>query len=215
MFRRRLILFTFAACCHGQAVYAQRYVDVPPVKSSPHAGLLGDVDSRVPRGYPSYYDADPVTFAHESTHGVNARLRNEHRAACGLYLLGGRGFVCPSPPVSLADVAAAVPVAHRGRAYRLYCVDAQAWWNDSPLYVLDECTAYVAGSLAGLELGLEARTLYSLDRAAETWGYSRVAAELARERGYPHADALDAVLAEIHREGIDHVRTEARRRGWR
>lgn len=215
--RRKLVIpALLAVWMHSCAVYAQgaRYVSLRPVRPDAVGGTLGDVDAQLPAGH-AYRDADRVTWTHEATHGVNARVRIEQRAANGFYLRGERAFVCPHPPLTLREVAAAVPREHRGRVYGLYLVEASRHWNGSPLYVLDECTAYVNGSLAGLELGLKARSLYSFDNAIETWRYSRLAARLARERGYSHADALDAFLDDFHRRGIHYLLVEYRKRGWR
>jgi hypothetical protein len=214
--RHYLILASLAVLAHWQAVYAQgaRWVDLKPVRSDAIGGSLGDIDSHLPAGH-QYRDADKVTWGHETVHGVNARLRMDNRAENGFYVLRNRGFICPSPALTLAEVAAAIPHGKRGRVYQLYMVQAARDWNDTPLYCLDECSAYVAGSIVGLELNQKARSLYSFDNACEMWHYSRVAARLARQRGYQHADELDAFLDDFHKHGIHFLLVEYRKRGWR
>lgn len=216
MNRRTLIIAAIAVLWHWQAVYAQsaRWVDIKPVRSDAIGGSLGDIDSHLPAGH-QYRDADKVTWGHETVHGINARLRNENRADNGYYVLKNRGFLCPSPRLTLREVAAAVPQSKRGRIFDLYMVQATRDWNDTPLYCLDECSAYVAGSIVGLELGMKDRSLYSFDNACEMWHYSRVAARLARQRGYQHADELDAFLDDFHKHGIHFLLVEYRKRGWR
>jgi hypothetical protein len=216
MNRRTLIIAVLAVLAHWLSAYAQgaRWVDLQPVRSDAIGGSLGDIDSHLPAGH-QYRDADRVTWGHETVHGINARLRNNNRAENGFYVLRNRGFICPSPALTLAEVAQAIPHGQRGRVYNLYCVQAARDWNDTPLYVLDECSAYVAGSIVGLELNLKDRSLYSFDNACETWRYSRVAARLARQRGYAHADELDAFLDDFHKHGIHFLLVEYKKRGWR
>jgi hypothetical protein len=177
-------------------------VELPPLRRDSLGGTLGDVDCQLQEGHP-YKDADRVTWTHEATHGVNARLRNEHRADIGLYYLNCRGFVIPaSPRFTLADLANEIPTEKRGRLYQLYLKDQQRWWNDSPLYVLDELTAYTYGAKAGFELGLTDRGEESRDNAREMWKYSRVAAAMARRDDYEHQSALDEFLDSFHKEHL-------------
>jgi hypothetical protein len=216
MNRRTLIIAVLAVLAHWLSAYAQgaRWVDLQPVRSDAIGGSLGDIDSHLPAGH-QYRDADRVTWGHETVHGVNARLRNENHADNGFYVLKNRGFLCPSPRLTLREVAAAVPQSKRGRIYQLYMVQAAQDWNDTPLYCLDECSAYVAGSIVGLELNMKERSLYSFRNACETWQYARVASHLARQRGYEHADALDAFLDDFHKHGIHFLLVEYKKRGWR
>jgi hypothetical protein len=214
--RKLIIPVILAVLMMACAAYAQsaRWVDIKPVRSDAIGGSLGDIDSHLPAGH-QYRDADRCTWGHETVHGINAKIRIDNRAENGFYTLKNRGFICPSPALTLAEVASAIPHGKRGRVYNLYCVQAARDWNDTPLYVLDECSAYVAGSIVGLELNLKDRSLYSFDNACETWHYSRVAARMARQRGYAHADALDAFLDDFHKHGIHFLLVEYRKRGWR
>jgi hypothetical protein len=216
MNRKLIIPVILAVLMMACAAYAQpaRWVDIKPVRTVSMGGSLGDIESHLPGGH-HYSDPDLVTDAHECVHGVNARLRNENHAENGFYVLKNRGFLCPSPRLTLREVAAAVPQSKRGRIYQLYMVQAAQDWNDTPLYCLDECSAYVAGSIVGLELGMKERSLYSFDNACETWHYSRLAARMARQRGYQHADELDAFLDDFHKHGIHFLLVEYRKRGWR
>jgi hypothetical protein len=214
--RRTIIIAAFVVLWHWQAVYAQgaRWVDIKPVRTVSMGGSLGDIESHLPAGH-HYSDPDKVTNGHECFHGIAARIRNENRADNGFYQFNNRAFICPSPRLTLREVAAAVPQSKRGRIFQLYMVQSARDWNDTPLYVLDECSAYVAGSIVGLELGMKDRSLYSFDNACETWHYSRVAARMARQRGYAHADALDAFLDDFHKHGIHFLLVEYKKRGWR
>lgn len=189
--------------------------ELPPAKETNQTGVLGDVESRVPRGYPSYRDDDYATWVHEATHGVNARLRNENRGLEGFYCLEGRAFLVPRPEFTLRELADAIPTEKRGRLYRLYLVQQQASWNDRPLYALDECAAYVNGCFAAIEKDREQRTQESFERAIEMWGYVRVCQRLMRERGYQSQSDFDQCLDHFHLIGISAILAEQRRRGWR
>lgn len=130
-----------------------------PVRRSVGTGLgavLADVDSRLPaKGLTSsatYRDNDPITWTHEATHGVNSLVRNtyapngsEYNAA---YCLNGRAAVIREPrPVTLSEVARMVPAALRGQqTFNLYLVQQRRYWNDCPLYMLDEWSAYTNGA---------------------------------------------------------------------
>ena len=52
-----------------------------------------------------YYSDDPITHAHETTHGINSHLTNQHRGATGdygFYVGGGRAVVLTGPRVTLS-----------------------------------------------------------------------------------------------------------------
>jgi hypothetical protein len=214
--RKTLIIAAFAVLAHWLSAYAQgaRWVDLQPVRSDAIGGSLGDIDSHLPAGH-QYRDADKVTWGHETCHGIAARLRNENRADNGLYALGNRGFIFPSPRLTLREVAAAVPLAKRGRIYNLYMVQAARDWNDTVFYCADEMVAYVHGSRVGLELGMRERSTYSFQNALEMWGYVRTAQRMSRERGYQYQADLDKFIDEFHRDHIHWLLCEYKKRGWR
>ncbi len=57
------------------------FVDVPVIQSNVSASLgvvLGDIESRMPKGH-QYSAQDKVTWAHETTHGINNSVRNANR----------------------------------------------------------------------------------------------------------------------------------------
>jgi len=176
--------------------------DVEVVQPHPSPDLeptLHDIESRMPRGH-SYRDGRHITWAHETTHGLNARIRNQqvymlvvpsdyvtsaadgeiialspnrritvpvpaemHKASIegrpamawseknAFYVLGGQAFRAHEPALKLADVANAVPRDLKGMAFQLYLRDQQRWWNDQPLYVWDEWSAYLNGLATALD----------------------------------------------------------------
>lgn len=147
--------------------------------------VLGDIESHMPAGHP-YRSSDKITWAHETTHGLNSYLRNalqkqgQARVQC-LYVLNDRCVVLTEPRgVTLAQVASAVPAEQRGRVYQLYLVQQQRDWNDTPTYVLDEWVAYSNGAAVGKELGLDYGS--ELEFAQEFTNYAKVLASLVDDR---------------------------------
>lgn len=121
---------------------------------------LRDVESRMPAGH-QYRHSDMATWVHETTHGLNARIRNEYRAKNGFpkinafYCLNGQAVILHEPPVTIARVASVVPEFLRGRLYQNYLVSQQRYWNNEPLYLCDEWSAYYNDALVSRELGHE------------------------------------------------------------
>lgn len=154
-------------------------VEVAPERIDTVGGSLGDIDCRLKSfnnyDWKNYRDDDKVTWAHEGTHGLNARIKIENKMAYGFYLLNGKAIVLSNPNFTLKDLAKKIPKENRGKLYKLYIVDAQKWWNEKPLYCVDELSAYVNGCIVGIETGMLNRAKYSLDNAKEMYIYSEIA----------------------------------------
>ena len=129
-------------------MFDPEWTNIPPVRSvDPHLGLvLGDIDSHMPAGH-GYRDNRRVTWAHETTHGLNARIRNQYPGSNACYVLNDRAIILVEPTkFTLSKVASAVPRSLRGMSYDLYLIQQQRYWNEQPLYVLDEWSAYANGT---------------------------------------------------------------------
>jgi len=116
--------------------------------------VLCDIESHIKEGH-QYKDTNLVTWAHETTHGINSYLRNGHKDAAwvnAFYCLEDRYMVFREPRTTMSDVARRVPLALRGPSYQLYLQDQVKWWNDKPLYIMDEWISYSNGSACALEL---------------------------------------------------------------
>ena len=118
--------------------------------------FLKDILDHLPAKYGKQYDSsDPVTAAHETTHGINSHLRNisgRQDVQC-LYVGNNRyALLMQDGNMTLAHVGACIPHELRSYRYELYFVKQQKDWNKFPLYVFDEWTAYTNGAAAGLEL---------------------------------------------------------------
>jgi len=165
-------------------------VDVPIVQTNvdPSLGtVLGDIESRMPAGH-IYRDADRITWAHETTHGLNARIRNSNfqsgKVQNAFYILNGKALLMDEPKgFRLSDVAPTVPSQLRGDIYKLYMIDQQSGWNDRPLYMWDEWVSYSNGTAT--------RTDLKITNRAETVAYMW---EMAVYGSYVALKAADQVI---------------------
>ena len=148
--------------------FPQREVDIP--------GYLGDIESHLPKGHP-YKARDKMTWAHEGTHGINSQIRNENTEKVGsAYILNNTAWTAPQiQSVTLENVAKNVPDDIKGNIYNLYLISGQRWWNDSPLYLVDELSAYLNATRVGKEVGsLERDVKYSCTCTIEMFGYAGI-----------------------------------------
>lgn len=90
--------------------------------------------------------------AHETVHDINSDIRNSHGGAGynGFYVLEGRGTVLPEPKILKNDVIAYLPKNLRSWRFATY-LDGQQAWNERPLYIVDEFSAYVADGIVGVD----------------------------------------------------------------
>ena len=141
------------------AIEEPRWKKWPRVRevSDPLLGVvLGDLESHMQRGH-QYTDKNKMTWAHETTHGINAKIRNSvtaKEAFNGFYVLQDRAIVLKEPTITIRDVAGVIPPALRGPSFKLYLEDQALAWNDRPLYLMDEWIAYTNGAEAGKELNV-------------------------------------------------------------
>jgi len=146
------------------------WIDVPPVRAVTGADHLGaklaDIDAHLPAGH-IYRDSDLVTWAHETTHGINSRIRNQYARghANGFYVLANRGITFTEPRCRKSAAARFIPAAWRDSTYGLY-VAGQSAWDGEPLYVFDEWIAYTNGTEVGLEVA--AKGLWRGGQRSET-----------------------------------------------
>lgn len=120
------------------------------------------------------------TWEHETTHDINNSIRNRQtQKSNAAYWLNGNAFVHHEPNLTLRDVAVSVPANMRGETFKLYMVQQQNWWNDHPLYPMDELAAYRIGTLARIENGTFIREIqHSCEQFIDMIGYLAVAAKM-------------------------------------
>jgi len=114
---------------------------------------LTELERRMP-AYHIYRDQDRITWAHETTHGLNSNIRNYYRKP-GFYVLDGKCVILNEPRCRLSDVAVLVPPKLRNHIYNTYLIQAQRDWEPNPSYILDEWVAYCNGAQARYELNLK------------------------------------------------------------
>jgi hypothetical protein len=156
-----------------------QFVDLPSFNSqqNPRWGpVLTDIVNHEAPGDSNPYDS-LVTKGHETSHGIHAYIRNHLESpvsfaalpgpwfpmlirrrstvtaerANGFYVLANRAVRVREPNIRKSHVIPYVPASLRGPRYQTYVV-GQTAWDDTPLYLWDEWTAYVNGGLVGVDL---------------------------------------------------------------
>lgn len=133
--------------------YPINWKKYPPIKNYSHSNpVIQDLEQHMPANH-QYRDRDLTTWAHETTHGLHGRLRNLG-AGTGkvnaFYCLNDYYVIFPEPSVKISDTIPYVPNQYKNhRLYNLYMVQQQRYWNNEPLYIMDEWIAYTNGSLVG------------------------------------------------------------------
>ena len=177
-------------------------IDVPPTRGVDYKiPVINELEERMPVHH-QFRAKDVITWAHETTHGLNSIITNrlvaEKKAAIRGYYLGhGSGVMVYTPAIKLSQVASAVPKSLRGNIYDLYLVRQQHSWNDIPSYVFNELVAYTQGTRCRNEAKIEARS-ETVSHALEMMAYSAVYVDLAKKdlrilEAYSH---IMAALAE-------------------
>src|SRR5690606_21475268 len=105
--------------------------------------------------------------------------------------------------------------------YKLYLVDAAKTppgfggnWDNYPLYIVDELTAYINGCLVGIEYGLQNRTIYSYKCVLEMWTYALYMQDMARESGFEHQKELDNFMKFVYNKRILLIKNQIELRNW-
>lgn len=132
-----------------------QFVEYKPVKSSPQRyPTLTDVEAHIDPKHGQYYrDNDFVTWAHETTHGINSDIRmrfGKGKRIQGLYCLNDLAMIIEEPGMRLSHVAQHVPNSLRFNLFNSYLLNRE--WDDTPTYVLDEWVAYTNGSVCWHEV---------------------------------------------------------------
>ena len=134
------------------------FIQFAPQKNASVDGVLGDIERHLPSRYGSTYrDSDPVTWGHETTHGINSHLRNtqeynpEGAKVNGFYVGNDKAVVLQEPPITKSSVGRYVPDSLKGSRFSMY-VTGQRAFEREPLYLMDEWVAYSNGAAVGVDL---------------------------------------------------------------
>ncbi|RTK95524.1 MAG: hypothetical protein EKK64_06795 [Neisseriaceae bacterium] len=129
------------------------WITYPKLREVNNLGVvLSDIESHMPAGH-HFVDPDKVTWAHETTHGINNDIRNSKgRGINAFYVLNDKAAVIAEPRTTIRRVASTIPPVLRGFSYQLYLVQQAGDWNNEPLYLMDEWTAYANGAECAIEI---------------------------------------------------------------
>lgn len=158
-----------------EMTYEPRWTHFASIRQAKERGLVwSDVESHIHAGH-IYKSSEPVNSVHETTHGINSNLRQgmsrkgemvEHdgqplfcsfSGVNAFYVLENRSMVLQEPASTVSAAARLVPRSLQARTFNLYMVQQAKSWNNSPLYVFDEWTAYMNGSACRADLKLSSR----------------------------------------------------------
>lgn len=138
------------ACVEWTAWAAQQ----PTIGETAWGTQLIDIAQHLPASYgDQYWSDDAITAGHETTHGIQAHLRNyvapQSIGYNAFYVLGNKAAIVAEPHMRKSDIKAHIMTVLRGPRYQLY-LEQQTEWDDTPLYVFDEWNAYVNGAEVGV-----------------------------------------------------------------
>lgn len=166
---------------------ALKFENYPAQRNITNLGkVLSDIEGHMPANH-IYKDDDKITWGHETTHGINSNLRmkfssrtnsygkvqflgtwvdnvygnkvfKSYARVNGFYILENKAVIIDEPDTTIETVARLVPKSLRGGVYNLYMIDQAKSWNDTPLYIFDEWTAYTNGSEVRLDLNIKERS---------------------------------------------------------
>lgn len=120
--------------------------------------VLTDIERHIAPRHGTYYrcgGSDPVTWGHETTHGINGDLTNRN-VVFGpdgrhihewFYCLEGRAIGFSNPRFGIAEARALVPGELHGQLWSyLTSANTYRYYARRPLYLVDEWVAYVNGA---------------------------------------------------------------------
>lgn len=130
------------------------YFDIPQIRTPNVKTTYGQVMSRTPN---VVIERNRSTTVHEATHYINSSLRSKairnkelKGKYNGFYIANRGGIYILEPPFSKELVANYVPKSIQGRVFTTYIVGATDW-NDRPMYIVDEWSAFYNGGLVAVE----------------------------------------------------------------
>lgn len=127
------------------------FLEFKPLRQPVDSSVLADIDSHLPANSDYVNRAEPINWGHEGTHGIASEIRqSKGQFYNGFYCLKNRAVVFREPHIKKSDVAQRVPAELRGKIFALY-MGGMTEWENEPLYVLDEWTAYTNGATVGFQ----------------------------------------------------------------
>lgn len=190
---------------------------IEPLRKPANDSTLADVESHTEDSYivggqkVVYKDPDPVTSTHEQIHCINSLLRKKYKVQCAFYLLKNKAYLIPKhPTITLSEIAKNV---EKGITYKHYIVQQQKYWDKQPLYILDECIAYLHGTKTALEIKNQRRATESFLRCVNLYNYGTKCAELSKGTKYLYQEELDDLIGVLYVR-IILVKNQMESLGW-
>lgn len=202
---RFLLFLALCLTLQGTTLAEPTWLKVRKMRAFQNAKLgavLSDIESHMPEGHDYRFQGQPMTWSHETTHGLNGRLRMFFRGKGKnyLYCLDSKCVEIAEPTCTLRDVAMSIPPSLRGPSYNLYMIQQGRYWNDTPSYVLDEWIAYTHGTMTGIAVD-EDGWYYELLQANNFSVYAIAMAKAVKERdpSYDHTQLREFMAWNIQR----------------
>lgn len=194
----RALVFTLV-CGVAAAVEPPVFVEIPKVRNIDD-GVLGDILSHSVQTPFGRQHGRP-TQAHETAHGIHNTYRNKYSRGGprtnALYMGQGHVALIREPKFRIREISPQIPACLRGYRYKLYFVEQLKYWDDYPLYVLDEWTAYICGGETAVDdwqRGLGATREDSVSGCLEFSVYAIATYLTAKKRDPDHDQQLRAVI---------------------
>lgn len=111
-------------------------------------GIYGDVLSHCKN---PVINESRFTNVHETSHFISSELRKGRKNQNAFYLLDGKAVILDNPKITIDQISKYVPANLRGSRYNLYLINQQKYWNNYPLYILEEWNCYILGGMCAVE----------------------------------------------------------------
>jgi len=112
------------------------------------AGVYNDVMSHCEK--PSKGNGR-YTDVHETSHFISSALRKDRIGDNGFYILDDNAVIVKEPPTTIGEVAEYIPKNLRGLRYKLYFVEQRRYWDEQPLYIMEEWNCYTLGGMCAVD----------------------------------------------------------------
>jgi hypothetical protein len=132
------------------------FIEWPVVaRNNDEVSLFGDVMNHTTRDQ-LVLRHDRNTNVHETLHRINNHIRNTYNKGNvrynAFYVFDNKAVLIEEPKSKKSQVPAFVPSSLRtsGR-FNTYVLGMNQWWDNQPLYLVDEWSAYVGDSMSNIE----------------------------------------------------------------
>lgn len=140
---------------HKTVVKTINFISIPKYREIKDNLIYADVLSHS-KSKPFGNTDGRYTNVHETSHGISSEIRSNYRNQYeyqinGIYMLFGKGVVLKEPKILITDITKNIPVQARGYRYKTYFIDQTKYWNEQPLYILEEWNCYILGAECGVD----------------------------------------------------------------